>query len=231
MHGKWVALIGGATAVAIGITGATGVASARSARGDRQQPGSVRAATATTTRPDQTTCGPPDRAPGCGVAAETGVVPDVGCMDLQLAQDKAQAAGYSHLSSQDATGRGRHQWYDRNWVVISQTPAAGTKAPPGTQLVFRVLAYGDRGAPPVPNRTRPGPLPKLLCFDLQEAEDTLQSAGFTRMTSEDATGRGRHSIIDRDWTVTGQAPTPGGTYPKSTKVVLKAVKDGEPSSC
>ena len=51
------------------------------------------------------------------------------------------------------------------------------------------------------------------------------------MASEDATGRGRHQIVDRNWTVTGQSPPPGGTYPKSTRVVLKAVKDGETRSC
>jgi hypothetical protein len=229
MHRMRAALIGGATVVAIGILGVTG--SAGSTRENMQQSGSVRAATATTTGPAKTSCGPPDSAPGFGIAARPGVVPDVGCMDLQLAQDKAQAAGYSHLSSEDATGRGRHQVYDRDWVVTAQTPAPGTKAAAGTQLVFRVLAYGDRGAPPIPNRARPGPLPKLVCFDLQEAQDTLQSAGFTRMASEDATGRRRHQIIDRDWTVTGQTPAPGGTYRKSTRVVLKAVKDGEPSPC
>jgi beta-lactam-binding protein with PASTA domain len=232
MHRKKTALIGGATVVAMGIIGVAGVAGSAGTVGNpMRQAGSVTAQSATTTAPAKATCGPPDSAPGFGVPAKSGVVPDVQCMDLQLAEDKAEAAGYTHLSSEDASGQGRHQWYDRNWVVISQTPAPGTKAAPGTQLVFRVLAYGDRGAPPVPNRTRPGPLPKLMCFDLQEAEDTLQSAGFTRMTSEDATGRGRHSIIDRDWTVTGQAPAPGGNYRKSTKVVLRAVKDGEPSPC
>ena len=160
-------------------------------------------------------CGRPENAPGFGTPARAGVVPNTVCMDLRLARDKSHAAGYYNLRSQDATGRGRHQFWDRNWVVISQSPAAGAKAPPGTRIVFGVLAYGDRGAPPAPDRAQPGPLPK----------------GFTRMAKQDATGRGRHPIIDRDWTVTGQSPPPGGRYPKSTRVVLKAVKDAEASSC
>jgi beta-lactam-binding protein with PASTA domain len=74
-------------------------------------------------------------------------------------------------------------------------------------------------------------MPKLVCFDLQEAQDTLQSAGFTVMTSEDATGQARSQLVDRNWIVTGQSPSAGGSYPKSTSVLLKAVKDTEPSSC
>ena len=176
-------------------------------------------------------CGRPDQAPGFGTPARSGVVPDVRCMDLQMAQDKSQAAGFYDLASDDAGGRGRHQIIDRNWVVVGQSPPAGSRPPAGTRLLFHALAYGDPGAPPVPDRARPGPVPNLQCFDLQEAQDTLQSAGFTSMRSRDATGRGRHQVVDRDWTVVGQSPPPGGSFAKSTTVTLAAVKDGEPSGC
>jgi beta-lactam-binding protein with PASTA domain len=197
------------------------------------------APTTTTTAPPTTTttvavkaaCGPPAAAPGFEVAARTGVVPNVKCMDLQLAQDKAQAAGFYDLGSNDMTGQARNQIVDRDWVVVSQSPAAGTTAGTDTRIVFTVLAYGDSGAPAMPDRSLPGRMPKLVCFDLQEAQDTLQSAGFTVMTSEDATGQGRSQLVDRNWTVTAQTPGPGGSYPKSTSVVFKAVKDTEPSSC
>lgn len=179
----------------------------------------------------KTACGAPNQAPGFGTAARAGVVPNVKCMDLQLAQDKSQAAGFYDLGSEDMTGQARTQVVDRDWVVVSQSPAAGTKADAGTRLVFTVLPYGDPGAPAIPDRSQPGRLPKLACFDLQEAQDTLQSAGFAVMTSEDATGQGRSQLVDRNWTVTSQTPAPGGTHAKSTTVVLKAVKDGEPSSC
>jgi hypothetical protein len=73
-------------------------------------------------------------------------------------------------------------------------------------------------------------MPNLQCFDLQEAQDTLQSAGFFRVASEDATGR-RRQYIDRNWTVTEQRPSPGGTHRKNTQVTLRVVKDREPSPC
>jgi beta-lactam-binding protein with PASTA domain len=152
-------------------------------------------------------------------------------MDLQLAQDKAQAAGFYRLASEDASGRHRHQFVDRNWVVISQTPLAGTTATADTGVRFRVLAYGDPGAPAVPDRSQPGRMPKLRCFQLQEAQDTLQSEGFTRMRSTDDTGRHRHQFFDRNWVVTKQTPVPGGTYDKRTLVSLAVVKKGEPSPC
>ena len=181
--------------------------------------------------PASSGCGRPEDAPGFEMPAKPGIIPDVTCMDLQLAQDKAQAAGFSEVRSDDASGQRRHQFYDRDWVVVSQTPAAGTHGAPGTRLSVRVLAYGDPGAPPVPDRSQPGRMPKLMCFDLREAQDTLESAGFNAMDSRDATGRRRRQFSDRDWTVTGQSPPPGGTYRKSTRVTLHVVKDGEPSPC
>jgi hypothetical protein len=176
-------------------------------------------------------CGRPEDAPGFETPARTGVVPNVVCMDLQLAQDKGQAAGFTRMLSVDASGLRRRQVNDQDWVVVSQSPPAGTRASSRTQIVFRALRYGERGAPPAPDRNRAGRMPKLACFDLQEAQDTLQSAGFYTMTSRDASGRGRRQVVDRDWTVTGQTPSPGGTYRKTTEVVLRAVKDGEQSPC
>lgn len=158
-------------------------------------------------------------------------MPNVICMDLQLAQDKGQAAGFTRMMVVDASGLRRRQVNDQDWVVVSQSPPAGTRASARSELVFRALRYGERGAPPIPDRTRPGPIPKLTCFDLQEAQDTLQSAGFYKMTSRDASAGRRRQVVDRDWTVTGQTPSPGGTYRKNTEVVLRAVKDGESSPC
>jgi beta-lactam-binding protein with PASTA domain len=175
-------------------------------------------------------CGAPDQAPGFERRAERRVMPDVGCMDLQLAQDKVQAAGFYRVASRDASGQRRRQVDDRNWVVVSQTPAPGTRTR-SPRIVLQVLAYGDPGAPSVPDRSRPGRMPNLMCFDLQEAQDTLQSAGFFNMGSEDATGRRRRQFVDRNWTVTDQSPSPGGTHRKNARVTLRVVKDREPSPC
>ncbi|MFF7452114.1 MULTISPECIES: PASTA domain-containing protein [unclassified Streptomyces] len=57
--------------------------------------------------------------------SETATLPNLVGMDLQAAQDEAQAAGFYALDDQDASGEGRLQVYDRNWTVCSQKPAAG----------------------------------------------------------------------------------------------------------
>lgn len=64
-------------------------------------------------------------APSAG-EPEQGLMPNVVCMDLQQAQDTIQAAGVFFSRSEDATGEGRMQVMDRNWIVVAQTPAPGT---------------------------------------------------------------------------------------------------------
>ncbi len=179
----------------------------------------------------QRRCGAPPDAPGFEIPARPHVMPDVVCMDLQLAQDKLQAAAFDNVRSKDGTPYGRRQIDDRNWVVVAQDPAAGTQGDSNTPVMLTALRYGDPGAPPVYDRSQPGRLPKLTCFDLQEAQDTLESAGFINVSSEDASGMDRAQIIDRNWTVVGQRPSPGPTVAKSTQIVLRVLKDDEPTHC
>jgi hypothetical protein len=47
-------------------------------------------------------------------------------MSLQVAQDTIQKAGVFLSRSHDATGQDRNQVIDSNWIVVAQTPAAGT---------------------------------------------------------------------------------------------------------
>jgi hypothetical protein len=56
---------------------------------------------------------------------EDRLMPDVVCLDLQAAQDEIQDHGVFLSRSEDATGQGRRQLWDRNWVVVAQSPAAG----------------------------------------------------------------------------------------------------------
>lgn len=61
--------------------------------------------------------------PSTTVASKT--MPDVVCMDLQTAQDTIQRAGVFFSRSFDASGQGRLQIIDRNWIVVSQEPNPG----------------------------------------------------------------------------------------------------------
>jgi beta-lactam-binding protein with PASTA domain len=70
-------------------------------------------------------------------------VPDVIGLDHQLAQDTMQAAGLYNLSEEDATGAGRLMVLDRNWVVVEQVPAAGTKVAEDATITLRSKKKGE----------------------------------------------------------------------------------------
>ncbi|TJZ76994.1 hypothetical protein FCG67_14125 [Rhodococcus oryzae] len=72
------------------------------------------------------------------------VMPSVVCMNLQAAQDMIQAAGVFFSRSQDASGKGRAQVLDRNWVVVAQTPPAGSTVTEG-EAVLSVVKEGEVG--------------------------------------------------------------------------------------
>ncbi|WP_445397150.1 PASTA domain-containing protein [Streptomyces sp. LE64] len=69
-------------------------------------------------------------------------------------------------------------------------------------------------------------LPDLTGKGLQYAQDEAREAGFRRLESHDALGRGRLQAMDRNWKVCGQTPKPG-THPTRTKVDFAAVKLAE----
>ncbi|AKE91788.1 PASTA domain-containing protein [Rhodococcus aetherivorans] len=108
-------------------------------------PSTTVAAAATTTTP-VTSPTMSAAAPTTNVAetAPTAVMPDVVCMDLQAAQDTIQDAGVFYSRSVDATGRGRAQVLDRNWVVVSQAPAPGVLIGEG-DAVLSVVKGGEPG--------------------------------------------------------------------------------------
>jgi PASTA domain-containing protein len=75
--------------------------------------------------PDETS--DPDGAnPLGGNSPEDQLMPDVVCMNLQDAQDEIQDHGVFFSGSVDATGQGRNQVIDSNWIVVDQSPAPGT---------------------------------------------------------------------------------------------------------
>jgi hypothetical protein len=81
------------------------------------------------------------------------VIPDVVCHNLQDAQDEIQDAGVFLSRSVDATGQDRRQILDRNWVVVEQSPAPGTRIGEGDALLSVVkkseasVCDGDVAAP------------------------------------------------------------------------------------
>lgn len=70
-------------------------------------------------------------------AAGPATVPNVVGLDHQLAQDTMQAAGLYNLSEEDATGAGRLMLIDRNWIVVEQVPAPGTKVGEDATITLR----------------------------------------------------------------------------------------------
>jgi hypothetical protein len=73
-------------------------------------------------------------------------------------------------------------------------------------------------------------MPDVVCMNLQDAQDTIQTTGVFFSRSRDATGEGRHQIIDSNWQVVAQTPAPG-TPIGEFEAVLDVVKYGEPSPC
>lgn len=69
-------------------------------------------------------------------------------------------------------------------------------------------------------------MPDVVGMDLQAAQDTIQEAGVFYSRSEDATGRGRMQILDRNWTVVRQDPAPGTAIGEGD-ALLYVVKDDE----
>lgn len=61
----------------------------------------------------------------------------------QAAQDDMQAHGLYNLSEKDATGQGRMLILDRNWKVVSQSPAPGTKVADDATITLRSKKYTD----------------------------------------------------------------------------------------
>lgn len=87
-----------------------------------------------TVSPDATT----PIAPASASDAPLGKVPmpNVVGMNLQVAQDKIQTLGIFYSRSEDATGAGRAQMLDMNWIVVRQSPQPGVLIGEGDSLLY-----------------------------------------------------------------------------------------------
>ena len=77
-----------------------------------------------------------------GNSPEDFLMPNVLCMNLQEAQDEIQDHGVFFSRSQDASGQDRFQMNDSNWIVIDQSPSAGTRIGEGDAMLS-VVKIGE----------------------------------------------------------------------------------------
>lgn len=70
-------------------------------------------------------------------------------------------------------------------------------------------------------------MPDLIGAQLQSAQDRIQALtdfAIAITTSHDATGAGRHQVLDRNWKVCSQNVPPGATIYRDTRIDFGAVK-------
>lgn len=75
-----------------------------------------------------------------------------------------------------------------------------------------------------------GVMPEVICMDLQSAQNKIQDNGVFFSRSEDATGKARQQLWDRNWIVVAQRPAAGEPIGEGD-AVLSVVKKGEPNDC
>jgi PASTA domain len=190
-------------------------------------PGTAEATTVapTTAAPTTASSAPTGKAP-----AATGVaVPKVVGRRLDAATAVLTAATFNTVTAVDGTGQDRVVVNPNNWVVTAQKPAAGTRVSRSQAITLTVVKPSDSSAGGTVNT---GTVPNVVCKDLQASQDTLQAAGFYNLGSADGTGRGRAQLIDRNWVViaqSAQSARAGSAPSPTTRIVLTAVKYGEPT--
>ncbi|UPU42544.1 MULTISPECIES: PASTA domain-containing protein [Rhodococcus] len=118
------------------------------------------------------------------------------------------------------------------------TTATSTTQPTTTQAPLTTSVIGTTNSPlattPVAAEVTPAAapaiMPNVVCMNLQDAQDTIQSSGVFFSRSADATGAGRRQLVDSNWIVVDQTPSAGSPFGE-IEAVLSAVKIGEPNPC
>lgn len=170
------------------------------------------------------------RSPTTGAPSAAKTVANFIGKGLQTAQDDAQAQGFYNLTSHDASGRGRHQIFDRDWKVCFQTPAAGTTVSSGSKLDFGAVKLDETCPAADQGSQSPSPvsegqaMPDLTGKSLTVAVGSLPSG--TSITAKDISGRGRLIIVQSNWKVCSQDPRSGAQF-NGQPVTFGVVKFGE----
>lgn len=115
--------------------------------------------------------------------------------------------------------------------IVSETPSRGETRNPGvgdpSQASTSTEKPADDGAG---KQAGKGKMPDVVCMNLQTAQNKIQESGVFFSRSEDATGKARQQLWDRNWIVVGQRPA-AGTPISEGEAVLSVVKYGEPNDC
>ncbi|MBO4210181.1 PASTA domain-containing protein [Micromonospora echinofusca] len=189
-------------------------------------PGAQASGTAAGPTPGDPATTPGTPSPAAGTVGGPVTVPDL--TGRRLTEAKAALVSLRLGTPQvvDATGQGRLVLDDRNWVVVTQDPPAGTGAGPDLLVTLRVRKPTDGTGS---GTVTVGVVPDVVCKDLQSAQDAMQAARFFNLRSTDATGQGRMQLLDRDWVVVGQSVRAGTSPELTTRITLSVVRFGEPT--
>lgn len=114
-------------------------------------------------------------------------------------------------------------------VATTPNPATEVSTPAVVSTPAAVPASAAPSAPAV-GTAASWTMPSLVGRNLQDAQDAIQALTgntifFTK--SHDATGAGRHQILDRDWKVCSQNVKPGAKITSDTAIDFGAAKLGE----
>ncbi len=115
-------------------------------------------------------------------------------------------------------------------ALATPAPAAPPALPPAVPTTSPQAAPSTTLAPAAPAAPVKVPMPNVVCQNLQAAQDRIQAAGVFYSRSNDATGKTRLQILDRDWIVVSQQPSPGVPIGEGD-AVLSVVKITEPNNC
>ncbi|MFD6354618.1 hypothetical protein [Nocardia tengchongensis] len=126
-------------------------------------------------------------------------------------------------------------------TTLPTTTASKSLPPASIPQTTTIAPSSTPNLSPSPEPTTPPPtsaaaaapaavMPAVVCMNLQDAQNKIHAAGVFYSRSKDATGKSRHQVIDRNWLVVAQSPSPGTTFGEGD-AILSVVKYGEPNNC
>lgn len=114
-------------------------------------------------------------------------------------------------------------------VLAACVPQQGAAPAPSSATTPVGTTSTTAAAPPPPAAAAPKTctVPNVVGMVHQYAQDTMQAAGLYMLQEQDATGRGRMLVLDRNWETTAQSVPAGKVVDCTTVIMLSAKKIGE----